>query len=108
FLLATVSIAGIRVSIRGKAFLHERAMSDGPLNHPSAAELRALSLGQLTEADLARLSVHLRDCPECCRRIDQLATGDPLLARLQQTAARQEEMLVTPAQRRSAVRALRK
>jgi serine/threonine protein kinase len=39
--------------------------------------------------------------------MDQLATDDPLLARLRQSAAWREEMLVTPAQRRSAVRALR-
>jgi WD40 repeat protein len=82
-------------------------MSEAPLNHPSAEELRALSLGQLPEAELARVSAHLGDCPECCRRIDQLADDDPLLARLQQSAARREEMLVTPAQRRPAVRALR-
>jgi WD40 repeat protein/serine/threonine protein kinase len=82
-------------------------MSEDPLNHPTAEELRALSLGQLTEAERARVSAHLGDCQECCRRIDQLAADDPLLARLQQSAARREEMLVSPAQRRSAVRALR-
>jgi eukaryotic-like serine/threonine-protein kinase len=37
-----------------------------------------------------------------------LAAADPLLERLQQSAARREEMLVTPAQRRSALRALRR
>jgi WD40 repeat protein/tRNA A-37 threonylcarbamoyl transferase component Bud32 len=82
-------------------------MSEAPLNHPTAEELRGLSLGQLTEADLARVSAHLGDCPACCQRIDQLAATDPLLMRLQQSAARQEEMLVTQTQRRSAVRALR-
>src|SRR5262249_19304448 len=46
-------------------------------------------------------------CPACCRRLDQLATADTLLTRLQQTAARPEEELVSPAQRRPAVRALR-
>ena len=56
-------------------------------DHPTAEELRALSLGRLTEADLARVSAHLGDCPACCRRIDQLAADDPLLARLQQSAA---------------------
>ena len=60
------------------------------------------------EAELARVSAHLGDCPECCRRIDQLAADDPLLARLQQSAASREETLVSPAQRRSAVRALRR
>src|SRR5262249_3545679 len=54
-----------------------------------------------------RVSAHLGDCPACCRRMDQLATDDPLLVRLRQSAAWREEMLVTPAQRRSAVRALR-
>jgi WD40 repeat protein/serine/threonine protein kinase len=82
-------------------------MSNAPLNHPTAEQLRALSLGQLPEAELARLSAHLGACPECCRRIDQLVAGDPLLARLQQSAASREECLASPAQRRSAVRALR-
>jgi hypothetical protein len=36
-----------------------------------------LSLGQLTEAELVQVCAHLADCPECCRRIDQLATDDP-------------------------------
>src|SRR5262249_18480598 len=71
-------------------------------------ELRALSLGQLGEADLARVSVHLGECPGCCRLIDQLAATDPLLSRLRQRASRREEPLVTQAQRRSAVRALRR
>ena len=83
-------------------------MTEAPLNHPGDETLRALSLGQLTEAELAHVSAHLGDCPECCRRIDQLATDDRLLARLQQGAASREEVLVTPAQRRSAVRALRR
>src|SRR6516225_9582151 len=82
-------------------------MSEAPLNHPTDEELRALSLGQLTEAELARVSAHLGDCPACCRRIDQLPANDPLLARLQQSAASREETLVPPTQRRSAVRALR-
>jgi WD40 repeat protein len=82
-------------------------MSEAPLNHPTDEELRALSLGKLTEAELARVSAHLGDCPACCRRIDQLAADDPLLARLQQSAASREETLVPPTQRRSAVRALR-
>jgi hypothetical protein len=32
-------------------------------------------------------SAHLGDCAECCRRIDQTAASDPLLARLHQSAA---------------------
>jgi tetratricopeptide (TPR) repeat protein len=82
-------------------------MIESPLNHPSDEALRALSLGQLSEAELAHVSAHLSDCPACCRRIDELATDDRLLARLQQSAASPEEVLVSPAQRRSAVRALR-
>src|SRR6516164_9107306 len=82
-------------------------MSEAPLNHPSAEELWGLSLGQLTEAELARISAHLKDCPECCRRLDELGSNDPLLARLQQSVTRPTDGLVTPAQRRSAVRALR-
>src|SRR5262249_25513615 len=48
------------------------------------------------------------DCPACCRLIDQMAAADPLLARLQQYAAHRDETLVSPAQRRSAVWALRR
>ena len=82
-------------------------MSEAPFNHPTDEELRALSLGQLTEPELASLSAHLADCPRCCGRIDELGTKDPLLARLQQSAAHRDETLVSPAQRRSAVRDLR-
>jgi serine/threonine protein kinase len=81
-------------------------MSESPSSHPSADELRALSLGRLGDVDLACVSAHLVDCPECCRRIDELAAADPLLERLRQIASRPEEPLVTPVQRRSAVRAL--
>jgi serine/threonine protein kinase len=82
-------------------------MSEAPLNHPTDEELRSLSLGQLTEAELASLSAHLGACPTCCRRIDALGSADPLLARLQRSVARRDEELVPPARRRSAVRALR-
>jgi tetratricopeptide (TPR) repeat protein len=82
-------------------------MNEVPLNHPGDEALRALSLGQLAEAELATVYAHLSECPACCRRIDQLATDDCLLARLQQIAASREEGLVTPAQRRPAVGALR-
>jgi serine/threonine protein kinase len=82
-------------------------MTEAPLNHPSDEALRALSLGQLAEADLTHVSAHLGDCPACCRRIDQLNSDDQLLARLQKGAANREKELVTPAQRRLAVRALR-
>jgi WD40 repeat protein/tRNA A-37 threonylcarbamoyl transferase component Bud32 len=83
-------------------------MSEAPVAHPTAEELRALSLGQLSEADLTRVSTHLGDCPECCRRIDQLTVVDPLLARLQKSTTGPDETLVGPAQRGSAVRALRR
>ncbi len=58
-----------------------------PLNHPGDDALRALSSGQLTETEVAQVSGHLGECPACCGRIDQLATDDRLLARLQQIAA---------------------
>jgi anti-sigma factor RsiW len=82
-------------------------MTESPLNHPGDEALRALSLGQLAEAELTHVSAHLGDCPTCCRRIDQLTSADQLLARLQQGAASREKALVSPAQRRPAVRALR-
>src|SRR4051812_37021032 len=82
-------------------------MTESPLNHPGDEVLRALSVGQLPEAELVRVSAHLGDCPACCQRIDQLATNDRLLTRLQQGATSGDDVLVGPAQRRSAVRALR-
>src|SRR5262249_2555754 len=82
-------------------------MVEATLNHPSDDELRALSVGQLPEAELSRVLDHLGDCPSCCGRLDQLAASDPLLSRLQERAAHRKESLVTPGQRRSAVRALR-
>jgi hypothetical protein len=81
-------------------------MTEAPLNHPDDESLRALSLGQLAEAELTHVSAHLGDCPACCRRIDQLTTDDHLLACVQQGAAGREKALVSPAQRRAAVRAL--
>ena len=81
-------------------------MTETALEHPGDEVLRALSLGQLTAAELARVSTHLGDCPACCRRIDQLTTDDHLLGRLQQIAASQEQVLVGPVQRRRAVRTL--
>ncbi len=82
-------------------------MTEVPSNHPGDEALHALSLGQLTEAELARVSAHLAACPECCRRIDQLAADDPLLARLKQSAESPQAAIVSPAQRLSAVRAWR-
>jgi tetratricopeptide (TPR) repeat protein len=82
-------------------------MPQTPTNHPTDEELRSLSLGLLAEAELAGLSAHLGGCRACCRRIDQMVTDDTLLARLQRGAARRGEGLVTPAQRRPAVLALR-
>jgi serine/threonine protein kinase/tetratricopeptide (TPR) repeat protein len=83
-------------------------MTEVPLHHPDDEALRALSLGQLTEVELADVSAHLGNCPECCRRIDQLTTDDRLLARLQETTVSWAEVLATPAHLRSAVRALRR
>ena len=82
-------------------------MTEHTLNHPGDEALRALSLGQLAEAELAPISTHLGECPACCRRIDELATDDRLLARLRQNAVSGKEPLVSRAQRHSAVRALR-
>jgi serine/threonine protein kinase len=82
-------------------------MPENPSDHLTVEELRALSLGQLTETDLVRVSGHLGECSACCRRIEQLATEDSLLSRLRQNATRRGERLVSPAQRRLAVRALR-
>jgi WD40 repeat protein len=83
-------------------------MSEAPPAHPTDEELQSLSLGRLSESELARVSAHLGDCPECCRRIDRMAAVDPLLLRLRQSDAHRGAPLVDPAQRRPAVRALRR
>ncbi len=57
-------------------------MTEAQSKHPGDETLRELAQEQLTEEELAHVSAHLADCPECYRRIDQLATDDPLLARL--------------------------
>ncbi len=75
--------------------------------HPGDEALRALSLGQLPEAELVHISSHLIDCPVCCRRIDQLDTDDRLLARLQESAASRDKLIGTENEHRSAARALR-
>ena len=75
--------------------------------HPTDKVLRALSLGQLTDEDIVRISAHLADCPSCCCRIDQLQGDDQLVVRLQQSAARREDSIASSVQRRPAVRALR-
>jgi WD40 repeat protein/tRNA A-37 threonylcarbamoyl transferase component Bud32 len=87
--------------------LDRLVMTDSLLNHPGDESLRALSLGQLDETELAQVSAHLGDCPACCRRIDELASHDHLLTQLQKGNANREKELANLAQRRSAVRALR-
>jgi serine/threonine protein kinase/formylglycine-generating enzyme required for sulfatase activity len=67
-------------------------MTEAPANHPGDAALLALSLGQLAETDLAHVSSHLGDCAECCRRIDQLAGDDMLVALLQESAASPDQV----------------
>src|SRR5262245_17913088 len=82
-------------------------MTNVALSHPTVETLHALSLRYVTEAALAPVLVRLGDVPACCHRIDQRASDDRLLTRLQQRAGSSEEALVSPAQRRSAVHALR-
>ncbi len=60
-------------------------MTEATLIHPGDELPRALSLGHLSEVELVQISSHLGDCPACCHRIDQLATDDDLLTRLQQS-----------------------
>jgi eukaryotic-like serine/threonine-protein kinase len=77
------------------------------LNHPDDQSLRALSLGQLTTAELVQVSAHLEACPICCVRIDQLSAKDQFVGRLQEVLETQDEVLINPTQRRSAVNVLR-
>jgi WD40 repeat protein/serine/threonine protein kinase len=88
-------------------------MHDAEPSHPSVEQLCAFSLGQVNDAELARISTHLSGCPACCTQLDQLAAQDAtahdaLVSRLQEAAAQPEAALEDPAERRSAVRALRK
>jgi WD40 repeat protein/serine/threonine protein kinase len=82
-------------------------MSEDALSHPSAEELRALSLGRLADAEMARLSDHLRQCTGCCQRLDRVATDDLFLSRLQAAASEDGSLIGLP-QVHSAVRALRR
>src|SRR5262245_35658837 len=108
--------AGVRFYVCSRFYFRESAlnrplrlaMSEPPVDHPSADVLRALSLGQLAEAELTRVIDHLGECPACCRRIDELAAGDALVARLQRSAASSEQLLASSEERRSAVHALRR
>src|SRR5262245_35269489 len=71
--------------------------------HPTVDKLAAFSAGRVSEADLAFLSIHLTDCPECCACLDSLAVPDALESRLRQAS----EERIEPAALRSAIRALR-
>jgi WD40 repeat protein/tRNA A-37 threonylcarbamoyl transferase component Bud32 len=75
--------------------------------HPSAAELRAFSLGRVGEDDLARIAAHLDDCPTCRGRVDGLCAQDPLLTRLQAADRPGGGFREDADQRRQAARALR-
>jgi WD40 repeat protein/tRNA A-37 threonylcarbamoyl transferase component Bud32 len=81
-------------------------MQETPPSHPSNDQLCAFSLGQVSDDQLALVSEHLAECPSCCVFLDQLASADPLVARLQEAATHVELGQEDPAQRRSAVRAL--
>src|SRR4051812_4878312 len=88
-------------------------MHDAEPSHPSVEQLCAFSLGQVNDAELARISTHLSGCPACCTQLDRLAaqdatSHDALVSRLQEAAAQPEAALEDPAERHSAVRALRK
>ncbi len=81
-------------------------MTDVESTHPSDDALRALSLGELDEADMAHISGHLDECATCCERIDGMADDDDLMVRLKEGAASQEAELVNRTQRRAAVRVM--
>src|SRR5262245_11049400 len=82
-------------------------MPDAEASHPSAEQLRAFSLGQVSDAELASLSAHLAACRACCALLDHLAAQDALLARLQDAAMRTEVIPADVVQRRAAARVLR-
>ena len=72
------------------------ATEEPTLDHPSDEELRALSLGRLSEAELARVSAHLDDCSACSQRIDQLVDDDHLLRAPPARRSNQEDVLISP------------
>jgi WD40 repeat protein/serine/threonine protein kinase len=76
--------------------------------HPSPELLDAFSQGRVGEDDLARIAVHLNDCPTCRRRLDQLATQDVLLSRLQAADRPGGRFQEEADQRRQAARALQR
>src|SRR5262249_12813275 len=83
------------------------AMPDAEANHPAAEQLRAFSLGQVSDAELACVYAHLAACRTCCAVLDQLAAQDHLLSRLQEAATLPEAVPEDAPQRRAAARVLR-
>ena len=79
-------------------------------HHPSDEKLRAaVAWAGSPRPSSPGVSAHLDDCSACSQRIDKLAGDDHLLAHaLRQGASKQDDVLISPAQLRKAVRALRR
>jgi serine/threonine protein kinase len=64
-------------------------MKDAHGYHPSAAQLRAFDIGQLSADEQDPVARHLERCPECCQTLDTLPE-DPLVALMRAFAGRSE------------------
>jgi WD40 repeat protein/serine/threonine protein kinase len=83
-------------------------MPESNPSHLSAEQLRAFSLGQVDDAELAAIAAHLSGCPACCAQLEDLTAEDALLSGLREAASRKDTGPEDAAARGPAVRVLRK
>ena len=83
-------------------------MPESMPSHLSAEQLRAFSLGQVDDAELAAIAAHLSGCPACCALLDDLTAEDALLSGLREVAKGNDDSPEDVAARGPAVRVLRK
>src|SRR6516162_602725 len=83
-------------------------MAESMPSHPSAEQLRAFSLGQVDDAELAVIAAHLSGCPACCALLEDRAAEDALLSGLREAAKGKDSGPEDAAARGPAVRVLRK
>ncbi len=77
-------------------------------NHPDAQNLRQFAAGRLCDDDMARIAEHLVDCQACRAAVDEFLVVDGFLNRLRSAATDGGDVPEGQAERRHAVRALRR
>jgi WD40 repeat protein len=80
-------------------------MSGTVTAHPTPAELDSFAVGRVTDAEMAGITAHLADCPECCAQLGHRGGSDPIVSGLR-IAVREGGGEIPPTQV-AAVRAIR-